>query len=209
VNNHQAEHLSTVLKTSSMMSDRQFSIWIDLGATKSFISNGAHKRIKVKAIEQDEFRYVELAYRAKQKVGGKVNDCKINLGEFVASVNLFVTTLGSYDIVIGMDWLESYDMILNCKMKILSGIDDMAQIIVIIGRNQGVSLKFISSLQLQKNMRKGCNLYAISVLNEKGDAERLEDFSVVSDFADVFPEELVGAPPKRELEFTIELKPRA
>jgi hypothetical protein len=62
----------------------------------------------VKAIKQDEFRYVELASGAKQKVGGKVNHCKINLGEFVASVTLFVTTLGSYHVVIGMDWLESH-----------------------------------------------------------------------------------------------------
>jgi hypothetical protein len=38
----------------------------------------------------------------------------------VTSVNLYVTIFGSYDIVIGMDWLESHDAILNCKMKQLS-----------------------------------------------------------------------------------------
>jgi hypothetical protein len=112
------------------------------------------KRIKVKAIEQYEFRYVELVSGAKQKFGGKIKDCKINLGEFVASVNLFVTTLGSYDIVIGMDWLELHGMILNCKTKILILIDDLGQKRVIVGRNQGVSLRFITSLQLKKNMRK-------------------------------------------------------
>jgi len=58
-----------------------------------------------------------LASGAKKKVGGKVRYCKINLGEFVASVNIFVTTLGSYDIVIGMDWLESHDEILNYNTK--------------------------------------------------------------------------------------------
>jgi hypothetical protein len=141
---------------------------IDPGATESFISSVVLKIIKVKEVEQDEFRYVELASGAKQKVGGKVKDCNINLGEFVASVNLFVTTLGSYDIVIGMDWLESHDVILNCKMKRLSLIDDLGQSRVIVGRNQGVSLRFISSLQLQKNMCKGCKLYAILALNEKG-----------------------------------------
>jgi hypothetical protein len=84
-------------------------------------------------------------------------------------VNLFFRTLGSYDIVIGMDWLESHDVILNCKMKILSLIDDLGQNRVVVWRNQGVSLIFIFSLQLQKNMRKGCKLYAILCLNEKGD----------------------------------------
>jgi hypothetical protein len=149
-----------------------------------------------------------LTFGAKQKVGGKVKDCKINLGEFIASVNLFVTTLGSYDIVIGMDWLNSNDAILNCKMKILILIDDLGHNRVIIGRNRGVSLRFITSLQLKKNMRKGCKVYAILSLNEKGDAEILEYFPVVLDFADIFLEELLGLLPKRELEFIIDLKPR-
>jgi hypothetical protein len=77
----------------------------------------------VKTVQQDEFRLVEMASGAKQKVGGKVKDCNINLGDFITSVNLDVTILGSYDIVIGMDWLESHDVILNCKMKRLSLID--------------------------------------------------------------------------------------
>jgi hypothetical protein len=77
---------------------------------------------------------------------------------------------------------------------------------VIVEKNQGVSLRFITSLQLKKNIRKGCKLYAILSLNEKGDTEILEDFPVVSEFVDVFPEELLSLPPNRELEFTIDLK---
>ena len=56
-------------------------------------------------------------------------------------------------------------------------------------------------------MRKGCRLYAVLALNEKGVAEGLEHIPVVKEFADVFPEELPGMPPERELEFTIDLKP--
>jgi hypothetical protein len=40
-------------------------------------------------------------------------------------VNLYFTILGTYDIVIGMDWLELHDAILNCKMKWLSLTDDL------------------------------------------------------------------------------------
>jgi len=43
-------------------------------------------------------------------------------------------------------------------------------------------------------MHKGCKLYAILVLNEKGDVEILGDFPVVTRFFDVFPEELLGLP---------------
>jgi hypothetical protein len=50
---------------------------------------------------------------------------------------------------------------------------------MIVGRNHGVSLRFISSLQLEKSMHKGCKLYVILVLNEKGEGEGLEDLPVV------------------------------
>jgi hypothetical protein len=132
---------------------------IDPYATESFISSATIKRIKVKEVEKDEFRYVEMESGAKQKVGGKVTYCSINLGDFVMKANIYVTILGYYDIVIGMDWLELHDAILNCKTKQLSLTDDLGHSRLIVGRNQGVSLRFISSLYLQKSMRKGCKLY--------------------------------------------------
>jgi hypothetical protein len=85
-------------------------------------------------------------------------------------------------------------------------VDDEGHRHVIVGWNQGVSLRFISSLQLWKSMSKGCNLYVILALNEKGIAEGLEHLPVVREFADVFPEELPGMLLERELEFTIDLK---
>jgi hypothetical protein len=208
VNNCQAEHQSTVLETTGTIANQTLSILIDPGATESFISGAVLRRIKVKAVEHDEFSFVEMASRAKQKVGGKVMGCALNLGEFVTRVNLYVTILGSYDIVISMDWLELHEAILKCKTKWLSFVDDEGQRCVIVGQNQGVSLRFVSSLQLQKSMRKGCKIYAILVLNEKGVAEGLEHLLVVKEFANVFPEELRGMPPEKELEFTIDLKLR-
>jgi hypothetical protein len=44
-----------------------------------------------------------MALGAKQKVGGRVTDCSIDLGYFVMKANLYVMILGSYDIVIDMD----------------------------------------------------------------------------------------------------------
>jgi hypothetical protein len=195
-----------VLETTGTVADQTLSILIDPGATESFIFGAALKRIKVKVVKQDEFSFVEMASGAKQKVGGKVTGYALNLGEFVTRVNLYVTILGSYDVVIGMDWLESHEEILNCKMKWLSLVDDEGQRRVIVGWNQGVSLRFVSSLQLRKSMHKGCNIYVILALNEKAVAEGLEHLPVVKEFVDVFPEELPGMPSERDLEFTVDLK---
>jgi hypothetical protein len=120
---------------------------------------------------------------------------------------LYVTILGSYDVVIGKDWLETHEAILNRKTKRISLVVDEGQRRVIVGRNQGVFLRFVSSIQLRKIMRKGCKLYAILALNEKGVAEGLEHLLVVKECADVFPEELPGMSSERELGFTIDLKP--
>jgi hypothetical protein len=119
---------------------------IDPGATESFIYGAVLKRFKVKAVKQDEFSFIEMASGAKQKVGGKVTGCVLNLGEFVTRANLYVMILGFYDVVIGMDWLKLHEVILNCKKKWLSLVDDEGQRHVIVGWNQGVSLSYISSL---------------------------------------------------------------
>ena len=54
--------------------------------------------------------------------------------------------------------------------------------------------------------QKRCTLYVILALKEKWVEKGLEHLPVVRDFADVFPEELPGMPPERELEFTVDLK---
>ena len=78
--NCQEEHQSTVLEMTGTIADQTLNILIDPGATESFISSAALKRIKVKAVEQDEFSFMEMASGAKQKVGGKVMVCSLNLG---------------------------------------------------------------------------------------------------------------------------------
>ena len=75
------------------------------------------------------------------------------------------------------------------------------------GMMRNVSLRFLSSLQLWKRMRKLWKLYVILTLNKKGMAEGLENLSVVREFLDVLIlEDFPRLPPERELEFTIDLK---
>ena len=65
-------------------------------------------------------------------------------------------------------------------------------------------------MQLKKFCRKGCKLYAAQILEETGDeTPRLEDYQVLQEFRDVFPNEIPGLPPKWDIDFTIELVPGA
>jgi hypothetical protein len=80
VNNHQVENQSTVLETSGTVTDHTLSILTDPSAAESFIFGAALKRIKVKEVKQHQFSFVEMASGDKQKVGGKVTVCILNLG---------------------------------------------------------------------------------------------------------------------------------
>ena len=65
-------------------------------------------------------------------------------------------------------------------------------------------------MQLKKFCRKGCQLYADHILNAtKNETPRLEEFHVLQEFKDFFPDEIPRIPPKRDIEFTIELVPGA
>jgi hypothetical protein len=68
-----------------------------------------------KTVVQDEFRFLGKASEAEQKVGGRATGCALNLGKFVMRVSLYVTISGSYDVVIGMDRLETQEAILNVR----------------------------------------------------------------------------------------------
>ena len=77
------------------------------------------------------------------------------------SVELNILPLGSYDILIGMDWLESHKTIINCLNKSFDCIDEEGNCLTIKGIYRPISIQQISVVQLKKCIRKGCELYAI------------------------------------------------
>ena len=61
-------------------------------------------------------------------------------------------------------------------------------------------------MQLKKFCRKGFQLYATHILETLGDeTPRMEDYQVLQEFRDVFPDEIPRLPPKRDIDFIIEL----
>ena len=63
-------------------------------------------------------------------------------------------------------------------------------------------------MQLKKLCRKIFQLYAAHILEPTGDeTPRLEEYHVLQEFKDVFLDEIPGLPPKRDIDFTIDLVP--
>ena len=65
-------------------------------------------------------------------------------------------------------------------------------------------------MQLKKFCRKGCQFHPAHILETiENETPRLEDFHVLQEFRDLFPDEILGLLPKRHIDFTIELVPGA
>ena len=122
-------------------------------------------------------------------------------------VDLKVLPLGSYDVLIGMDWLERCWSIINCKIKTISYRDELGEKQGMQGIMRPVQIRPITASQLAKCIRKGCHIYAIQVgySNSKDKTATLESIPVIQEFIDVFPEEIPRLRPKRDIDFTIEL----
>ena len=104
-------------------------------------------------------------------------------------------------------------MILNWYDKTFTCINNDGKPISVNGIPRKTTVRHISSLQLKRVVRKGYKAYVVTVTNEANinsiDKLKLEDMLVLKEYADVFPEEIPGLPPNRELDFTIELVPSA
>ena len=190
------------MESSSIINGIKLKILFDIGATDSFISSYALNKCGLAARRQNDFRQVEMASGELQSIDLSVDQCKIDLGLYTTKLKVYVTALRTYDLVIGMDWLEAHQAWVDCYGKIILGINDEGEVIQIQGIKRKVYLRYISAMKMKRCLKKGCQAYVIQeVSKEKGPS--LEQYPMLTEFPDVFPKELLGLPPVRELDLTI------
>ncbi|GJW40138.1 putative reverse transcriptase domain-containing protein [Tanacetum coccineum] len=122
--------------------------------------------------------------------------------------------MGSFDVIIGMDWLSKYHAIIVCDEKIVR-IPFGNETLIVRGdgsnNEHGSRLNIISYTKTQKCLLKGCHVFLAHVTakkdEDKSEEKRLEDVPIVRDFPEVYPEDLPGIPPTRQVEFQIDLVP--
>ncbi|GKC37210.1 hypothetical protein Tco_1049594 [Tanacetum coccineum] len=97
--------------------------------------------------------------------------------------------LGSFDVIIGMDWPSKYHDVIVCDEKIVRvPFGNETLIIRGDGRNHGSEsrLNIISCTKTQKYLPKGCHVFLAKITEkkaeDKSEEKRLEDVPVVRDF---------------------------
>ncbi|KAG8474923.1 hypothetical protein CXB51_031618 [Gossypium anomalum] len=180
---------------------------IDPGSTHSYICETLASS-KTLPVESTEFvirvsnplgRYVLVDQVCKK--------CPLVIRGSCFPADLILLPFDEFDVILGMDWLTVHDAIVNCKRKTIDLRCVNNEIIRVESTDLNKLPAVISSMLAQKCVRKGCETYLAYVLDDKELEKKPESVPVICEYPDVFPEELPGLPPVREVEFGIELVP--
>ncbi|GKB14455.1 putative reverse transcriptase domain-containing protein, partial [Tanacetum coccineum] len=132
---------------------------------------------------------IEIANGQLVEINKVIRGCKLEIKGHVFNINLIPFGSGSFDVIIGMDWLSDHKAEIICHEKVV-------RIPLLDGKVLGVLGE-----KPEEKMRQ--------LMSAKANEKKQEEIVVVKDFPEVFPNDLSGLPPVQEIEFRIELTPGA
>nr|GEW32818.1 putative reverse transcriptase domain-containing protein [Tanacetum cinerariifolium] len=136
---------------------------------------------------------VDLANERVVSTNTVLKGFTLNLVNHIFKTNLMLIELGTFDIIIGMDWLVKHDVVIMCGEKVVR--IPYGNRMLIVESDKGVSrLKVISCIKARKYVERGCHLFLAHVSENKSKEKRMEDVPVIHYFLKVFPEELPRLP---------------
>ncbi|CAA0830863.1 Uncharacterized mitochondrial protein AtMg00860, partial [Striga hermonthica] len=182
----------------------------DTGATHTFISRRCLDAIGVRATTAIDPLEVSLASGRKIVTSAKASDLSLSIGGRVLSTDAFVLEMRDFDLILGMDWLSSYHADIRCHDWEITLYLPRDKSITFFGSRNRSLPHVVLMAKATKLLRRGnCQGYLVSLVNDSQKARSPHDVPVVREFVDVFPDELPGGPPNRQVEFSIDLVPRA
>ncbi|KAD5960466.1 hypothetical protein E3N88_11938 [Mikania micrantha] len=198
-----------VITGTFLLSDFYASILFDTGADKSFISFDFASHLKHVEESLDSPYTIEIANGKQITVDTVLRNCQPTLGDHTFSIDLIPMELGSFDIIVGMDWLSLNRVEFICSEKLLRILVENNQVLEIHGDQAKRCVKIISCMKARKYLRKQCIAFLAHVVEKDKKAIKIQDVPVVKDYADVFPDDLPELPPERSVQFRIDLIPGA
>ncbi|GJZ05421.1 putative reverse transcriptase domain-containing protein, partial [Tanacetum coccineum] len=205
---------SNVVMGTFLLNNCYASMLFDSGANRSFVSSTFSALLDVVPSTLDTSYAVKLA-------DGRISETNVVLRSYTLGllghsfdIDLMPIELGSFDVIIDMDWLAKYHALIVCNEKVVR-IPYADEVLIIRGDDcDGRSkskLNIISCMKTQKYIHKGCQVYLAQVTSkkteDKSEEKRLEDVSIVQEFIEVFLEDFPRLPPARKVEFQVNLVP--
>nr|GFC77111.1 reverse transcriptase domain-containing protein [Tanacetum cinerariifolium] len=162
------------------------------------------------------FPTVGLLFTVKKKIKHYYTGLYFKFLESSFTIDLIPVKLGSFDAIIGMDWLRRHHAMIMCNEKLVRVPFGNETLVFrraesYIGRESRLTVTPCS--KVQKYWAKGCHVFLAHISATKEDdkpkKKQVKDVPIVQDFPEVFPENLPGLPPARPVEFHIDLIPGA
>ncbi|GJQ96111.1 putative reverse transcriptase domain-containing protein, partial [Tanacetum coccineum] len=132
---------------------------------------------------------IEIASRQLVEIDKVIKGCKLEIKGHVFDIDLIPFRHGSFDVVIGMDWLSIYKAKIICHEKVVRIPLLDSKVLRVLGEKP----------------KKKARLLVCAKTRDK----KQEEIVVVKDFLEVFLDDLSGLTPLWEIEFQIELIPKA
>ncbi|GKB67727.1 reverse transcriptase domain-containing protein [Tanacetum coccineum] len=206
---------NNVVNGTFLINNVYASVLFDTGADRSFVSYAFSKYIDIPPTTLDTNYSVELADGKSLTTNTILRGCTLNLQNHLFKIDLLPIELGSFDVIVRMDWMAEHRAEVVCYEKYVR-VPYGNDMLIVQGERSGVKnesrLEVISSIRTQKYIDQGCQVFLIQMMKEEETKileRRIKDVPVVRDFPEVFPKDLPGLPPTRQVEFHIELIPGA
>ncbi|GJU06661.1 reverse transcriptase domain-containing protein [Tanacetum coccineum] len=185
MNANEAVQDPKVVTGTFSINDHFASVLFDSGADFSFISTEFANLLNMCPSIVRPGYVIEIADGKRVEVDRIFLDCKLELGNSLFSIDLIPLGHGSFDVIVGMDWLARNKAMIICHEKVVE--------IPVVG---GEALRIHGERAVGKDK---------ILMNVKVGEPKIGDISVVREYVDVFPEDLPGLPPLRQVEFRIDL----
>ncbi|GJX47236.1 putative reverse transcriptase domain-containing protein [Tanacetum coccineum] len=173
---------ANVVTGTFLLNNRYASILFDTSADRSFVSTAFSSQIDIVPTALDHDYDIELADRKIIGVNTIIRGFTLNFFNHPFNVDLMPIELGSFDVIIGMDWKQQRERV---------SIEHH-----LVHQNSKVFAERMSCLFGTCYRKKA---------EDKSEEKRLEDVPIIQDFPEVFPEDLPGIPPTQQVEFQIDL----
>ncbi|KAI3685705.1 hypothetical protein L6452_34962 [Arctium lappa] len=161
-------------------------VLFDSGVSFSFISVVFREKLVMPTNSVENALVVEIANGEQVLIRDVLKDCTLSIEGKKFLINLMPMVIGGFDVVVGMDWLADNHAEILCSKKLIRLPTSDGEMVVVFGER-----------------KKG------DVINAKLEKKKLEDVKVVCEFPEVFPDNLLGLPLDRQVEFRIDLIPGA
>ena len=211
LNQQEAEDNNEVVAGMVPICSVEARVLFDPGATHSFLSPRLAGRLGRKTGRLDTPLLVATPLGGSLEVRVVYRECDVSIGGYSLPADLILLDMTDFDSILGMDWLARHHAILDCRKKrVTLNLPGTPQL-VFQGDRPTSPVSIISCLQAHSILRKGGEAF-LAYVSEVGQGEvsdvvELDGIRAVRDFSDVFPDDLPGLPPQREIDFAIELAP--